>query len=199
MRSLLLLKRIITAILLVFIVTHSMNCASRGRPGGGPPDKTPPEIIYTFPAKDSVGVKSLDRIEIHFSERMNEGEVQNALFFSPPLEYEAEWSGGEELVLWLKDSIRTERTYVVTIGASARDEHNVKMKDAYQFAFSSGAQLDRGRISGRVYGVKTTDTYMVMGYRMTTEADSLFPMYRDADFLSQSGFEGNFSLSYLPP
>ncbi len=193
------MKRIITAILLVFIVTHSMNCASRGRPGGGPPDKTPPEIIYTFPAKDSVGVKSLDRIEIHFSERMNEGEVQNALFFSPPLEYEAEWSGGEELVLWLKDSIRTERTYVVTIGASARDEHNVKMKDAYQFAFSSGAQLDRGRISGRVYGVKTTDTYMVMGYRMTTEADSLFPMYRDADFLSQSGFEGNFSLSYLPP
>ena len=51
-----LLARILSIISIVLVILVLVKCATRGRPGGGPVDKIPPEIIYTFPAIDSLGV-----------------------------------------------------------------------------------------------------------------------------------------------
>ena len=67
-----------------------INCASRGRPGGGPVDTIPPVITGTEPHADSTGIAELDEIEIYFSERMNEGSVENSIFISPPLKFETD-------------------------------------------------------------------------------------------------------------
>ena len=59
-------------------------------PGGGPVDKTPPEVIKTFPTPDSTNVKQLSVISFEFSESMNEGSIANTIFISPPLKFDAD-------------------------------------------------------------------------------------------------------------
>jgi hypothetical protein len=190
----------IKILLVIGIITHillELNCASRGRPGGGPVDKIAPVIIGTEPRPDSTGLVKLDKIEIFFSERMNESSVQNSIFISPPLEYETDWSGGDELILELKDTLYSDRTYVITIGSGAMDMQKNRMADSYQFAFSTGEELNRGEIYGRVFDITDKDIFYVYGYQIL-DPDSLNPTTVKADFLSQPGPGGQFWLKYLP-
>jgi hypothetical protein len=186
---------ILTGFILYILI--ELNCASRGRPGGGPEDKTPPLIIGTEPRPDTTGLKLLDKIEIYFSERMNETSVENSIFISPPLEYEADWSGGDELTLFLKDSLDYDQTYVITIGSGSMDMQKNRMADSYQFAFSTGNKLNRGEIYGRVFEISEKDIFYVYGYKII-DPDSLNPTIVKADFLSQPGPDGQFYLKYLP-
>ena len=58
-------------------------------------------------------------------------------------DYEIDWSGGDELTLELKsDSLQKNQTYVITIGSDAQDSRRNKMKESYQFAFSTGDYLE---------------------------------------------------------
>jgi hypothetical protein len=174
-----------------------LNCASRGRPEGGPADKTPPMIVGTEPRADSTGLVRLDEIYIYFSERMNEGSVVSSIFISPPLKYDTDWSGGDELTLSITDSLEADRTYVITIGSGAMDMQKNRMIDSHQFAFSTGEELNRGEIYGRVFGIDEKDIFYVYGYQIL-DPDSLNPTVVKADFLSQPGPNGRFSLKYLP-
>jgi hypothetical protein len=181
---------------ILYIIFH-LNCASKGRPGGGAVDKIPPVITGTEPRPDSTGLRKLDKIEIFFSERMGESTVENSIFISPPLEYETDWSGGDELTLELKDTLDIDRTYVITIGSGAMDMQKNRMADSYQFAFSTGEELNRGEIYGRVFDITEKDIFYVYGYHII-DPDSLNPTIVKADFLSQPGPDGQFSLRYLP-
>lgn len=187
----------IAYILVIILFVFYLNCATRGRPGGGPVDKIPPEIIETFPAPDSTGLSNLEKVEIYFSERMNESSVENSLFISPPLEYETDWSGGDEFTLSIKDTLAADHTYVITIGSGAMDMQKNRMADSYQFAFSSGKFIDKGEIYGRVYNITKKDLFYVYAYKKVNP-DSLNPTRVTADFLSQPGPDGKFWLKYLP-
>jgi hypothetical protein len=182
---------------LITFIFIELNCASRGRPGGGPVDKVPPVILGTEPRPDSTGIKEVEKIEIYFSERMSESSVENSIFISPPLQYEADWSGGDELTLTLSDTLDSEQTYVITIGSGAMDMQKNRMADSYQFAFATGKKLNRGEIYGRVFEITEKDIFYVYGYRII-DSDSLNPTIVKADFLSQPGPNGKFWLRYLP-
>jgi hypothetical protein len=173
------------------------TCAGRGRPGGGPVDKIRPTVIATYPSPDSTGLNHLEEIEIIFSERMNEASTGNSIFISPPLTYETDWSGGDELTLMINQSLTANQTYVITIGSGAMDTQKNRMSESYQFAFSTGDVLDRGEIFGRVFDISSKDIYYVYAYKKT-DPDSLNPTIVTADFLSQPGPEGSFWLKYLP-
>jgi Big-like domain-containing protein len=175
-----------------------VKCATKGRPGGGPVDKTPPEIIYTFPAIDSLGVKNLDEIQVHFSERMDESSVKKSLFISPTLDYEIDWSGGDELTLEISpDSLQPNQTYVITLGSGAQDSRRNKMTSSFQFAFSTGDYLDQGKISGNIIDLKKNEVMYIYAYEYV-ENDTIDPRFHTARFLTQSGDNGQFQLSYLP-
>jgi hypothetical protein len=189
--------RSIIAGLIIIVLVQQQGCASRGRPGGGPIDKIPPEIVYTFPQPDSLNVSQLDKIEIYFSERMDEASVTNSIFISPPIEYEIEWSGGEELSLDITSDLQEKRTYLITIGTGAMDARKNKMKESFQLAFSTGAYLDQGQLSGQIYGISAKDNFYIYAYQMD-HPDSLNPTINRADFLSQPSEDGQFNMQYLP-
>jgi len=182
----------------ILIFLFIFKCATRGRPGGGPVDKIPPEIIYTFPTSDSLGVENLEEIQIHFSERMDENSVIKSIFISPPLDYEIDWSGGDELTLVIpSDSLRIDQTYVITVGSDAQDSRKNRMKESYQFAFSTGDYLDKGKISGKIYELNKKDVMYIYAYEYS-ENDTIDPRYHTARFLTQSGEKGEYQVSYLP-
>jgi hypothetical protein len=182
--------------LVVFILLIICGCAIRENPKGGPVDKESPEVVYTFPQADSTGIKAIIKIEIHFSERMNKSAVENALFISPPLDFEKDWSGWDELTLELSDTLAANQTYVVTLAVSAEDINRNRLGESYQFAFSTGDQIDKGQIPGRVVGLKKNESFYIYAFRCD-DPDSLNPTLTKADFLTMPDDKGNFQLKYL--
>jgi len=182
-------------LLFIFICSH-FQCAARGLPSGGPKDQVPPQIIETFPASDSTGVKNINKIKIVFSERMTEADVNQSIFISPVLNYVPRWSGWDELFLKISDTLQSDITYVVTIGSAASDLQKNRMKESYQLAFSTGARIDQAKISGKVYGISKKDIFYIYAYKITA-GDTINPTVRKANYLSQPGEEGLFLLNYL--
>lgn len=181
-------------------ILFSLGCATKGSPGGGPVDRTPPEIVSTFPATDSTGVaRDIQTIDIVFSERMNEGSLLKAIFISPPLDYTISWKRSRKLQLQLSDTLLTDQTYVISIAAEASDERNNKMDQSYQFAFSTGDRIDRGSISGRVVDARREETILVFAFVLSDTGLAPDPTIRKPDYISQTGQEGIFSLNFLKP
>ncbi len=183
---------------IVIMLTMMLSgCATRGAPGGGPPDKTGPEIVRTFPTADSVLVDTLlGYIEVQFSEPVSEASFKQSLFVSPPLKIEYDWQSAEVVRLLLKDTLLTEQTYVVTIGAGTTDERNNKMKNSFSFAFSTGRKIDQGSIKGKVYDLVENQTAAAFAYLLNDTA-LIDPTHRKPLYVSQTGNDGSFSLDYL--
>ena len=176
------------------------SCAKRGFPPGGPEDKTPPEIVTTHPAGGTLNVPLDGKIEISFSERMDPRSVERAVFVSPNPEgaLDFDWNG-KQVGIELPSGLKADRTYVVTVGTGARDEHRNRLEESHSFAFSTGGRLSRGEIRGRVRGEKKVGAGVyVLAYDLKAEPDP-DPGARTGDYITQTAEEGTFALTYLSP
>ncbi len=184
----------LTAIILFII---QFGCAVQSPPSGGPEDKTPPEVLEVFPARDELNVPFSTEVSLTFSERMDKTSVEKAFFISPqPESYpEFKWKGTRLLIRYNED-LKEGRTYSINIGAGATDLHGVAMKESYSWAFSTGNSIDRGFISGKVYTFEDKVKGLVWGYMLSSE-EPPNPFIRKGDFITQTDEEGNFVLSYL--
>lgn len=168
------------------------SCASQLPPGGGEVDKIPPEIIDVYPTSGSVDYLN-NYFEITFSEYVDKRSVQEAIFISPPLEksLKYDWSG-RSLTVFIQDTLKTNTTYTVTVGAEVADLNNRnKMAEPFTFAFSTGNQIDSGKISGRIYNENPGGT-MVFAYLKNDKDPD--PTIRKPDYISQVGTNGKYTL-----
>ena len=126
-------------------------CARQMPPPGGPLDKTPPRVVDTVPADDSVRVGLDTPIRIRFSEAMDRRSVERALFVSPQGSEEPDFKWrGDVLEVRLPDGLQADRTYLVTVGQESADEWRNRMRSSYSFGFATGDRLNRGELNGRV-------------------------------------------------
>ena len=126
-------------------------CARQMPPPGGPLDKTPPRVVDTVPADDSVRVGLDTPIRIRFSEAMDRRSVERALFISPQGSEEPDFRWrGDVLEIRLSDGLQAGRTYLVTVGQESADEWRNRMRSSYSFGFATGDRLNRGELQGRV-------------------------------------------------
>jgi hypothetical protein len=177
------------------------SCAGQRPPDGGPVDTEPPVIVVTNPPNYTTRFTGRS-ITIEFSEYVDHRAVEGAVFISPSLgALEFNWSG-RELEIGFVEKLRRNTTYVVTIGTDAADlnNHN-KMVQAYSLAFSTGDDIDRGSIAGRIFPRKDSDPplgVMIFAYRLhDMNADTLNPMITKPDYVTQTGKNGEFALQHL--
>ena len=123
-------------------------CAKVGPPQGGPVDETPPQILSHSPNVDQLNVALERSVEIVFSEPMDHRRTEEAVFVSPGDPLGFQWRGR---TLRIDLGLRSERTYVVTVGTGARDLRNNALEQSFSLAFATGARLDQGALRGRVY------------------------------------------------
>lgn len=135
----------------LFLVCIFFACARQMPPPGGPLDKTPPRVVDTVPADDSVRVGLDTPIRIRFSEAMDRRSVERALFISPQGAEEPDFKWrGDVLEVRLSNGLQADRTYLITVGQESADEWRNRLRSSYSFGFATGDRLNRGELNGRV-------------------------------------------------
>lgn len=186
-------------ILLVILIGVAMiSCAKDVAPQGGPADLTPPEILQSSPASGAIDVDVNGVIEFEFTERINGKTIGNALFISPPLKEEPRLRvKGSRLRISPSVPLDSGKTYVVTLGASVSDLNGNKLKNSLTLAFSTGAQIDSGSISGRIFDkLKPAANFRIFAYeKKPWLTDSLFSLA--PDYITESGSDGAFTFQFV--
>ena len=190
--------------IVIFYVTALLlaGCANQQPPGGGPLDRTTPLIISTYPDSSSMVNFNGNKIRLEFDRYMNERSVEETIFISPFIgSLEFNWSG-KELEIATSEKLRLNTTYVINIGTDAEDLHKNRMAQAVTLAFSTGKEIDRGAIEGRVFPRNNSDAIsgiMIFAYQLDKlNPDTLNPVIAKPDFITQTGKNGDFFLHHIP-
>jgi len=193
----LLIYAIKTILRFTIVYVLLFSCAKQGFPPGGPVDRKPPFILRTNPANGSTNVPRDIQVEIYFSETVERRSCEESLFITPfpgdNVKYK--WHG-KKLRIEFADSLLKNRTYVVTVGAGTRDMHNNAMKESFSLAFSTGAELDMGKIEGTVFGDGKVGGTQVWAYDLV-EMPQPNPSQLPPIYVTQAGEDGRFNLSHL--
>jgi len=178
-----------------------LSCAVQQPPPGGPIDTVPPTILSTFPPSYTTNYAQ-NKIALEFDKDVDERSVEESIFISPDVGgLEFDWSG-REVEATFSRPLRVNTTYVVNIGTDVVDLHNKnRMAQAYTFAFSTGPDIDKGAIDGRIFTVKPEDKpegVMVFAYNLSgVNADTLDPTKDKPDYITQTGKFGIFAFRHL--
>lgn len=171
------------------------DCASIKVPPGGPVDETPPAIIEVSPPSGSTSLTSR-KITVKFSEYMDGNSFKNNIKVFPrlvqPLEFKFK---GAEIIITLPDSLDAEKTYIISLNRSIKDEHGIPLAATVQLAYSAGDNISTGIITGKVYGAGEKSVHL---WEITDVViDSLFAT--QPDYITDVNDEGLYSFSYLSP
>jgi len=177
----------------------ALSCARQAMPPGGPEDRTPPRVVRTVPPNGSLHAPRAPQVVIEFSEAIDRRTVPQALFFTPRprVQPKLKWRG-RRLTLVFPDSFQTDQTYLITLGTGIRDRHGNSMKQTVTLAFSTGDQLDNGRIFGQVFGKGSLPPVQVWGYRLQN-LPAPDPREKSPQYVTQCSGDGKFVFRYLPP
>ncbi len=179
-----------------------LSCANQIAPEGGPIDTSPPTIISTNPEPYTLHFSD-KRFNLAFDKYVDHRSAEESIFISPYIaDLEFDWSG-KEVEVTFPGKLRKNTTYVVNIGTDVRDLRSPpnRMAEAFTFAFSTGADIDRGGIRGRIFPMKSTDPsegVMIFAYQLANlNPDTLNPRTLKPDYITQTGKNGSFYLQHL--
>lgn len=193
-------KKVFLQIAVLAIICFSVlwECAYKVGPSGGPEDKTPLKIIYTFPSPDSTNIKQLPYLEFHFSEAVDKASFSKETWLLPELPhgYEFKWKGDKKLRVILKDSLEKDQTYIFTIGTGVKDLRNNKLPSPLVLPFSTGSKIDEGEISGKVFEKKSQGIFIFAYEVVDTFSNQTVFKYKPR-YYTQVGNAGEFQLKYL--
>lgn len=173
------------------------SCAVPIPPSGGPPDTTPPALVSSVPTDGDVEVNT-DHIVLRFDEFVDERSLVGAITITPSAgRAPAIRYRGREVELRFDGVLRDSTTFILTIDSGFRDAHGVALDSPIRIAFSTGPEIDRGRLAGRVVewnrGAPAAGID-VFAYDEDTDPElATEPAYR-----TQTDREGSFSFAYLP-
>lgn len=184
--------KLIFTLILLFL----NSCANIQPPTGGPKDQEPPYVTEFYPPDKTLNY-SKDYVEIEFSEWVNRNQVVQNIMVSPVSEVTYKWSGRTLKILFEKEK-KENSTYLISLGTQYSDNAGNKPDSAFSITFSTGNTIDSGRIDGFVYGENVSGSF-VYAYRLNDiNPDTLNPENTPAEYRTQLGNNGAFSLLALP-
>lgn len=188
-----------TGSFLFLLLFLCVSCAIPVMPTGGPQDETPPVIVMSEPAAESVNVTT-DGVRIVFSEFVDQGSFAQALTVSPAFDRPLQYRWRKRRVdITFPEPLRENTTYILTIDTNLRDVNRVALTQPITLAFATGPVINRGKIAGRVIeplkgeGISGFDVF-AFARPDSTLPDSLpdSPAYR-----TQTNENGQFAFDYM--
>ena len=183
--------------LFVYVLASFAGCANQQPPPGGDDDKIPPRFKYLYPKPNSTGFTG-NEITIEFDEYVDRRSFTDAFFVSPKPKgnISFDWSGKEVTVKFDK-GLDKDKTYLFVIGKIFKDVRNNTISEPIQFAVSTGSTIDKGKVSGKVFG-KNFDKVYLFAYRYKDESGNNIDPSKDyADFVMPVSNEGSYKFENL--
>ena len=130
------------------------SCANQGAPSGGPQDLTGPQVVETFPDTFAVVEAFDDEIRIGFDERISESGVQgpldDAVIISPESGEVRVRHSSRALGVTMVGGFQPDQVYRVTVQPFVQDLFRNVMVDAFEFIFSTGAEMTPTVLAGSI-------------------------------------------------
>jgi hypothetical protein len=125
------------------------SCANQSAPGGGPVDTTPPEIIFSTHEAGQTNVNPRAPIDIRFSEWVNMSNIAGVVSIYPalPKSYTIRASKNRLSIIPV-EPLEENTTYHLVLNTSLKDLRGNAIKEPINIVFSTGPELDRGRLEG---------------------------------------------------
>lgn len=189
------------SVLLAGILVALGSCANPVPPSGGPRDETPPSIVETRPARDTVNVSTDTRsVYIGFSEYVERSTLTRALSITPQFDgrLRFDWSG-RGVSIELPSALRDSTTYIFSFNTDLSDAHGVSLENSVTVAFATGPRIDQGQIRGRVVAPRQARPQAqvdVFAYEGAGDGPPT-PLPERPAYRTQTGEEGTFSFDYL--
>jgi len=186
--------RLIHHINVLLFVTLFFSCATPIAPTGGPADKTGPKIEETSPETGTVNFEGR-KISFEFSEFVNRSSFEKELTIEPDLgiEFEVKWRRKTATVEF-KSELPDSTTVIITVGGSTTDTRSNKIGAPIQLAVSTGDEIDKGEILGRLRNADTGKAQADIRVMLYREP---FDLTKPANYSSEPDTGGVFRFGYL--
>lgn len=164
-------------------------------PLGGEDDKTPPKIISISPKSGTVNFKE-DKVIIKFDKYIQEETFEKSLVITPPTDnsMEINW-GNSGKDVEIKFLFQENKTYAISIGSSTTDISGNKLLKQEVVRFSTGLNIDSGRIEGQVIN-DINKRVTIFCFKYDTKEPN--PILDKPDYIALPSSEGIFSIEGLP-
>ena len=180
--------------LLGMVVAGLVSCATPIAPTGGPSDKTGPEVEYTIPETGTTNFNGRS-FTFQFDEFVSRSTVANAITIEPDvgIDYEVDWRR-KQMTIEFEDDLPDSTTVIITLGTDLSDTRGNKLGSPIRLAISTGDEIDKGEISGRIRIASDgsgAGNQKVLLYRQP------FDFTQKASYEAQTDTGGVFEFSYL--
>ncbi|WP_185958342.1 Ig-like domain-containing protein [Fodinibius sediminis] len=170
------------------------GCATPSSPTGGPRDEEGPTIVKTEPETGTTNFSERG-IELHFSEFVERSSLVQSIIVEPDIgiEYELDW-GRKSVAIEFKRDIPDSTTLIVTIGTELRDTNGNEMASPHKVAVSTGPEIDKGKLFGRIINAQTgegNEEQRILLYQQPVD------LSQKADYIATTDTSGSFQFEYL--
>ena len=174
------------------------GCANIVPPSGGPRDSIPPYAVYAKPKDSSINIAPKE-ILISFNEYITTNALQEQLIVSPNIKNNPLIDQRLNMLrIRLSDSLNTNTTYSFQFGNAIRDVNENNVAQNYTYVFSTGNQIDTGKLFGKVQIAETglVDSTLIAVLH-PVENDSA--IYNDKpNYYTRINGQGIFEFNFLP-
>ena len=181
----------------ILIGIFLQNCASVGRPSGGPKDEAAPKIIKSTPVNRSVNFTE-NRIVVEFDEYIKLDKIHEKFVVSPPMEKEPEVTvKGKKLLIKSEEAFKDSTTYTLKFSDAIQDYNEGNPIENYEFVFATGATIDSLRLFGTVVNAFTqepAEAFLVMVYKNHTDSA---PYLQLPDYLAKTDEQGRYNITNI--
>jgi Bacterial Ig-like domain len=180
------------------LIQLAVGCANIVPPAGGPKDTLAPYLIAAKP-KDSATNVQPKEILIGFNEYITSADIQSNLIISPTIKTTPLVDVRlNALRIRINDSLAPNTTYSLQFGNAIKDVNEGNIAKNFTYVFSTGNQIDTGKIVGYVHLAETgaVDSTLIVVLHPAGNDTAIFknkPLY----YTKLNG-KGRFEFKFLP-
>lgn len=181
-----------------YLLQLAVGCANIVPPAGGPKDTLAPYLIAAKPTDSSTNVQPKE-ILIGFNEYITSADIQNNLIVSPTIKTTPLVDVRlNALRIRFNDTLAPNTTYSLQFGNAIKDVNEGNIAKDFTYVFSTGNQIDTGRLVGNVKLAETgaVDSSLIVVLHPAGNDTAIFknkPLY----YTKLDG-KGRFEFRFLP-
>ena len=193
-----LIPTILLCCLTAMAIIQMGGCANIVPPSGGPRDSIPPYAVYAKPKDSSTNIAPKE-ILISFNEYITTNGLQEQLIVSPNIKNNPLIDQRLNMVrIRLSDSLNANTTYSLQFGNAIRDVNEGNIFQNYTYVFSTGNQIDTGKLFGKVQIAETgmVDSTLIAVLHPIENDSAIFK--NKPTYFTRINGRGIFEFKFLP-